>query len=863
VSPNSTFLYSVDTVTSKLDAFNVSSQGLSLTEIPQSPYPIPLNPFSMVVHPSGNFLYVVNENQNFFNAQPSSQAVGSVSAFSIDPGSGALTVVAGSPFAAGINPLSVVVDPTGSFAYTTSTTYPNGVTGFAQIMGFSIDRASGILNPLGWSPWTDTVPSNGTQLAISFAPPTATNPIPMISTLSPPSTIATATPFTLQVNGSNFVPGATVYFGGQARSTTFVSSSQLTASIIGSDIENGGTAVVFVFNPAPGGGASTSVEFPVSSPSPILSSIAPVSIAAGSGPTSLLVGGSNFVTSSIVNFNGTALATSYLGPTQLSVVLTPDELVAPGTVSITVNNPPNGISGAGGISGALTLTITPSSPQQPVASGISPTGAVAGGPGFTLTVNGSGFVPASQNSPGSQVTFNLVPVATTFVSATQLTAFILASEISVPGNPYVIVTNPNGFASTPINFVVAFPQPGGGTVTPPSVPAGTNALLLTVTGTGFVPASVVLVNGSPRVTAFVSSTSLQAMLVASDLSQPGTLIITVTNPPPGGGITPAISFAVTDYSLTLTASSPPEPAGQPEIFQLTLAPQNGTFSNPVSFSASGLPMGATASFAPSATMTPGNATKTVTLSIATTTRSAGALNYRQAPVVWVPSAQILWTLICFVLVPVLLLSRRELQIHARLIDVRVGKVRAALFTSAGCLALVALAGLYSMQDGCGYTASPSSSSSSATSTPTPTVNIAGSWSFATTSSKSSIQTTITGTIAQNGSSISGSLNILGSPCASAASLSGSVDATAVTASLIESAQTVTLAGTVAADANTASGTYSTPTGGCLNGDTGSWTGSKAAVVTNPNGTPSGTYPIIVTATSAGLSHSTSVMLRVM
>jgi len=863
VSPNSNFVFSFDTVTSKLDAFETSSQGLSLAEIPQSPYPIPVNPFSMAVHPSGNFLYVVNEGQNFFNAHPPSSAVGSVSAFSIDPGSGALTTVAGSPFTAGINPLSVVVDPSGSFAYTTSTTYPNGATGFAQIMGFSIDRGSGKLAPLSWSPWTDTVPGNGTQLAISFAPPTTTNPVPLISSLSPSSAIATAAPFTLQVNGSNFVDGATVYFDGQARSTTFVSSSELTASMIGSDINNGGTAVIFVFNPPPGGGASTSVEFPISNPSPVISVLGPVSIPAGTGPVTLFVSGSNFVTSSVVNFNGTALATSYISPTLLTVLLSADEVVAPATVSITVSNPSNGISGAGGTSGALTLTITPFNPQQPVVTGISPTSAVAGGPGFALTVNGSGFVSATQNSPGSQVTFNLVPVATTFVSSTQLTAFILASEISVPGNPYLIVTNPNGFASAHINFVIAFPQPGGGTVTPPSAPAGANALVLTVTGTGFVPASVVLVNGNPRKTTFLSSTSLQPTLAAADLSQPGTLTITVQNPSPGGGVSQAISFAVTDFSLTLTTSSPPEPAGQPAVFQLTLAPQNGAFSSQVIFSASGLPTGATASFAPSASMTPGTGPQTVTLSIATTSRSAGAVNDRREPVVWSNTAEILSMLVCFLFVSFLLLLWREINIHARFIGVPAGKVREAFFRSAGTLALLALVGLYSIQNGCGYAASPTSSSSGAASTPTPAVNIAGDWSFATTSSKSTTQSTIAGNIVQSGSSISASLNIQGSPCGTTASLSGSVSAMAVTASMIESGQTVTLAGTVAADAKSASGTYSAPAGGCLNGDSGTWTGSKSAVVTNPNGTPSGDYPILVTATAGALAHSTSVTLRVM
>jgi hypothetical protein len=60
-----------------------------------------------------------------------------------------------------------------------------------------------------------------------------------------------------------------------------VSSTRLNASILGSDIDNGGTAVVFVFNPLPGGGASTSVEFPVSAPFPNISSISPSCVTAG------------------------------------------------------------------------------------------------------------------------------------------------------------------------------------------------------------------------------------------------------------------------------------------------------------------------------------------------------------------------------------------------------------------------------------------------------------------------------------------------------------------------------------------------------------------------------------------------------
>ncbi len=574
------------------------------------------------MHPSGNFLYVTNSNTSF-QAPPTTGPIdGSIYAFSINSGTGALTQLPGSPFATGINPSSIVLDPTGSWAYWTSTSSTTGVP-LAQIIGYSVNASSGVLSPLSWTPWTDSVRSNGGQLAVSYGPSTTTNPVPMIASLSPPSTIASGTAFTLQVNGANFVPGATVYFGGQLRSTAFVSSTLLNANILASDIHNDGTAVVFVFNPLPGGGASTSVEFPISALSPIISSISPSSIPAGANQFALFVFGSNFVTSSVVNFNGIAQATSYHGPTLMTVEIVTSEIVAQGTASITVTTPSNGVPG-GGTSNAVTLTILP--PIVPLTvSSISPTSTTAGGPAFPLAVNGSGFVQ------GSQVSFNLNNASTTFVNSTQLTASIPASAIAIAGSPFVIVTNPNGITSVALTFAVNNPQPSGISVFPQSLPAGSNALTLNVTGTGFEqgsPGSVVLVGGTPRGTTYISSTLLQATLLPSDLAQGGTLDITVMNPPPGGGTAVVISFTVADYRVIPPSSDPPVSAGQTANFVLTVASTDGAFSNLVTFSISPLtplPAGATASFAPSATITPGTTPQIVTLSIKTTPHTAASV----------------------------------------------------------------------------------------------------------------------------------------------------------------------------------------------------------------------------------------------
>src|ERR1019366_6027612 len=113
---------------------------------------------------------------------------GSISAFSIDPGTGALTPVGGSPFSAGINPASMVVDPTGHFAYASPTTYTTGYLGYATILGFSINSSTGALTPFSSPAWMQTLQySDGYRLAISHGPTGTSNPVPMISSLSPSS----------------------------------------------------------------------------------------------------------------------------------------------------------------------------------------------------------------------------------------------------------------------------------------------------------------------------------------------------------------------------------------------------------------------------------------------------------------------------------------------------------------------------------------------------------------------------------------------------------------------------------------------------------------------------------------------------
>jgi hypothetical protein len=94
-----------------------------------------------------------------------------------------------------------------------------------------------------------------------------TNPRPEIGSMSPAYVSAGGTTFTLTANGTGFISGSTVYWGKTALATTYVSGTQLTASVPASDVANAGTTAITVQTPAPGGGVSNALQFEIDSTS--------------------------------------------------------------------------------------------------------------------------------------------------------------------------------------------------------------------------------------------------------------------------------------------------------------------------------------------------------------------------------------------------------------------------------------------------------------------------------------------------------------------------------------------------------------------------------------------------------------------
>jgi len=98
------------------------------------------------------------------------------------------------------------------------------------------------------------------------SPPPNSNPVPSITSLSPASATVGAPAQTLTIAGTNFLSSSTVTYNAVAHTATYVSSTQLTVPLSAADLATAGSFPVVVTNPAPGGGASNSVNLTVSAP---------------------------------------------------------------------------------------------------------------------------------------------------------------------------------------------------------------------------------------------------------------------------------------------------------------------------------------------------------------------------------------------------------------------------------------------------------------------------------------------------------------------------------------------------------------------------------------------------------------------
>ncbi len=316
------------------------------------------------------------------------------------------------------------------------TTYVNTSTLQAEIPAsdlvtagiFSVD----VVNP---------APGGGVSNAQTF---TVKNRVPVLTSISPAEKYVGDATFVMTVNGTDFISSSAVRVNGQNRTTAFVNSTMLQATIPASDMSTAGTRSITVYNPGPGGGTSNVCFFTVLNPTPVITALEPETKYTGDPVFLLVVKGNGFVPSSQVKLDGSSRSTTYVSPTELRALIPAADMAVARTYTVTVFNPEPG----GGTSAGRVFNVVN---RVPTLAGISPENKNLGDPGFTMTVTGSGFLPVSE------VRFAGSSRPTTYVSSTVLQAAISASDLLVEGEYPITVYNPppGGGISGAINFIVS------------------------------------------------------------------------------------------------------------------------------------------------------------------------------------------------------------------------------------------------------------------------------------------------------------------------------------------------------------------------------------------------------------------------
>jgi len=145
------FAYVADECSNGIWAFTIDAQTGALAQVAGSPFPGDLAPSSVTVSPSGKFVYAANP-----------VGPGDVSGYAIDAATGALSPVPGSPFSAGFRTSSMAVDPFGRFAYVTIIPF----AGSGSVMAYTVNTGTGALTPVSGPP----VAAGGSPVSVTIDP---------------------------------------------------------------------------------------------------------------------------------------------------------------------------------------------------------------------------------------------------------------------------------------------------------------------------------------------------------------------------------------------------------------------------------------------------------------------------------------------------------------------------------------------------------------------------------------------------------------------------------------------------------------------------------------------------------------------
>jgi len=146
-------VYVANSGSHSVSGFTLDDATGALTPLAGSPFAASGSHSDVVVHPSGRYLFTAGKNTDVLHV------------FAIDEATGALTEADGSPYAlaAGTYPTGVAVNPTGEYVFVKGELAPS------RIHGYRIDIDTGALTEAAGSPYTE-LPGSSAWHGLTFSP---------------------------------------------------------------------------------------------------------------------------------------------------------------------------------------------------------------------------------------------------------------------------------------------------------------------------------------------------------------------------------------------------------------------------------------------------------------------------------------------------------------------------------------------------------------------------------------------------------------------------------------------------------------------------------------------------------------------
>jgi hypothetical protein len=243
-----------------------------------------------------------------------------------------------------------------------------------------------------------------------------------------------------------------------------------------------------------------------------------------------------------------------------------------------------------------------------VITSLDPDSAVAGGPAFTLTINGKNF------ASGAKAEWGTVGLTTKFKTTKELTATVPASLIAKKGTAAVTVTV-DKVKSAGVVFTIKPPKPDLSSLTPDTTIAGGPGFTLSVKGKNFLAGAKVKWGTTALVTTFKSSTLLTAPVTGKDIATAKTVLITVSQ---SSGTSGSLKFVIGPAKPIIGELIPNSATAEGGAFTLTVKGYNFAAGAVVKFAGKALTTHfsdvneVTASVPATDIATPGKAEVTVT-----------------------------------------------------------------------------------------------------------------------------------------------------------------------------------------------------------------------------------------------------------